>query len=117
MTVKSIICVGFVLPVDKDGLPIVDSFLTVSFDAIENMFTSAPSAKYAYVYMAQPLSHSAPPFCLACMGSDKKFTAQHVMLRWKHIYKECMKRDIHVVSFGGDGDSRIMKAMKISVSL
>ena len=55
---KTDCCVGFVLPVDQDGLPRVDSFLAVSFEAIEKMFASAPLAKYAYVYMAQPLCHS-----------------------------------------------------------
>ena len=58
------------------------------------MFRSTPLAKYAYVYMAQPLCQGVPPFCLACMGTDNKFTAQHVMLRWKYILcggfeKEC----------------------------
>ena len=110
-------CVGFVLPVDKNGLPEVDAFLAVSFSAIENMFHNTPLAKYAYVYMAQPLYRGVPPFCLACMGTDNKFTAQHVMLRWKHIYMQCWKRNIQVVSFGGDGDSRLMKAMRISVCL
>ena len=95
----------------NEALPIVDSFLAVSFSAIENMFSSASLAKYAYVYMAQP---TVPPFCLACMGTDNKFTAQHVMLRWKHIYMECQKRNLMVLSFGGDGDSRLMR---ISVSL
>ena len=51
------------------------------------------------------------------MGTDNKFTAQHVMLRWKHIYMECWKINILVVSFGGDGDSRLMKLLRISVSL
>ena len=74
-------CVGFVLPVDSDGLPLVDSFLAVSYKVIEDMFHSAAKAKYAYVYMAQPLSLNAPAFCLACIGSDNKFTAQHVLLR------------------------------------
>ena len=67
--------------------------------------------------MAQSLCLTAPPFCLACIGSDNKFTAQHVMLRWKHIYEECTKRGLLVLSFGGDGDSRIMDAMKQFVSL
>ena len=31
-------CVGFVLPVGQDGLPLIDSFLAVSFNAIESMF-------------------------------------------------------------------------------
>ena len=45
-------CVGFVLPVNESGLPKVDSFLAVSFEAIEKMFSSSQMAKHAYVYMA-----------------------------------------------------------------
>jgi len=85
-------CVGFVLPLNDEGLPLVDSFIAVSFNAMQVMFRSAAKAKYAYVYMAQSLCLKAPPFCLACIGSDNKFTAQHVMLRWKHIYEECSKK-------------------------
>ena len=102
---------------DDNGLPLVDSFLAVSFKAMEDMFKSVATAKYAYVYIAQSLCLNAPPFCLACIGSDNKFTARHVMLRWKYIYEECSKRDLVVLSFGGDGDSRVMGAMKQSVSL
>lgn len=105
------------LPVNACGLPIVDSYLAVSFTAIEKMFKTASFAKYAYVYMAQPLGSRDPPFCLACIGSDNKFTAEQVLLWWKYIYNECKKRVITVASFSGDGDSRIMNAMKTSVSL
>ena len=99
-------CVGF-------GLPEVDSFSATSFDAIEKMFTTQSVAKYAYVYMAQPLDLNVPAFCLACFGTNNRFTTDHVLSRWKHIGMECSKRKIQVVSFGGDGDSRIMKAMRV----
>ena len=104
------------LPLDDHGLPLVDSFLATSFAAIEKMFSSATIAKYAYIYMAQPLMADVPPFYLACLGTDQRFTAQHVLQRWQYIYSQCAERDISVVSFGVDGDSRVMKAM-ISVSL
>lgn len=104
-------CVGFVLPLNKLGLPLVDSCLAVSFEAIEKMFSKSNMAKYAYVYMAQPLGENAPSLCLSCVGTDNKFTAKHVLLRWQYILKECHKRNIHVVSFGSDGDSCLMKAM------
>lgn len=110
-------CVGFVLPLNDLGLPEVDSFLAISFDGIEMIFTSNKIAKYAYVYMAQPICDSIPSFCLAIIGTDNKFTAKCVLLRWKHILNECMKRNIHVLSVGGDGDSRLMRAMKLSVNL
>ena len=104
-------CVGF-------GLPEVDYFSATSFDAIEKMFTTQSVAKYAYVYMAQPLDLNVPAFCLACFGTNNRFTTDHVLSRWKHtIGMECSKRKIQVVSFGGDVDSRIMKAMRVSTGL
>ena len=108
-------CVGFVLPLSENGLPLIDSFLAVSFDAIKNMFAKHATAKYAYVFMAQPLAKNTPAFCLACFGTDNKFSAAHVLMRWRYIMHECEKKKIVVVSFGGDGDSRLMKAMKSSV--
>ena len=104
-------CVGFVLPVNKDELPLVDSFIAVSFKAIEKMFSENEIAKYAYVYMAQPVKEGIPAFCLACLGTNNKFTNETVLQRWKYVYKEYQKRNVHVLSFGGDGDSRVMKAM------
>ena len=38
------------------------------------------------------------------------------MQRWKCIVTECNKRNIAVLSFGGDGDSHIMKCMRVSSS-
>ena len=69
-------CVGFVLPL-KNRLPEIDSFLATSFDAVERMFADHTIARYAYVYMAQPLDHNIPAFCL---GTNNKFTAEHVLL-------------------------------------
>ena len=55
-------CVGFVLLLDQNDLPILDAFLAVSFKAMEKMFSSTAVAKYVYVYVAQPLCQSVPPF-------------------------------------------------------
>ena len=91
-------CVGFVLPLDVNGLPVVDAYLATSFTAIEAMFNSASISKYAYTYMAQPLASNIPPLCLACLGSDQKFTAQHVLQRWQYIYSQCAERGIRVAT-------------------
>ena len=110
-------CVGFVLPLNKQGLPEIDSFLAVSFEAIEKMFSTSQMSKYAYVYMATPLQQNTPSFCLACFGTDNKFTFEHVLKRWQYICEECQKRGIYVLAVGGDGDSRLMKAMRITADL
>ena len=98
-------CVGFVLPLNELGLPEMDSFLALTFEGMEAMFSDNTMAKYAYVYMAQPLCDSVPS---ACFGTDNKFTAKVILLRWQHILKECKKRNISVLSIGGDGDTRIL---------
>jgi len=67
--------------------------------------------------MAQPLCSTATPFCLACLGTNNQFTVREVLLRWKHIANECKRRGINVVSFGGDGDTRLLKAMKVTCKL
>ena len=110
-------CVGFILPLNEHRLPIIDSFIAVSFPVMENMFRKHAIAKYAYVYMAQPLCISVPPMCLACLGTDNKFDADNIMAWWKYIAEECTRQNIAVISFGGDGDSRLMKCMKVSSSL
>ena len=109
--------VGFVLPVDNNGLPITDSFVATSFDAIERSFSTGRISKYAFVYMAQPLNNCAPPFILACLSSDNRFDTEDVLKRWKYIYTECEKLNIEVISFGADGDSREMKSMRVSSEL
>ena len=69
-------CVGFVLPTDDLGLPKIDEHQAVSFEAIEKMFKTIPIAKYAYLYVIQPLKMNTPSFCLACLGTNNKFTAE-----------------------------------------
>ena len=52
-----------------------------------------------------------------CVGTDNKFNAETVILRWRYIVSECKKRNIHVISYGGDGATRLMRAMQISTGL
>ena len=74
-------------------------------------------SKYAYAYVAQPVGLNVPPFCFACIGNNNRFTAEDVLQRWKYIYSQCSARGIRVVSFGADGDTRELKAMKTACQL
>ena len=93
--------VGFVLPLDESGLPVTDKVLAVSFKAIENCFSTATIAKYAFLCVAQPVVVAAPSFILACMATDNRFNTEDVLKRWKYIHSKCMQRGITVVTFGG----------------
>ena len=77
--------VGFVLPYTEEGLPITDSFLAVSFNQIQQSFASTQVVNYAYVYIVAPLSEHTPTFCLACVGTDKRYTYNLVVQRWNYI--------------------------------
>jgi len=109
--------VGFVLPLDTEYLPIGGSFLATSFDGIEQMFSSASKASSVYICVAQPLSPSTPPFCLCLIGTDNRFDANSVTHRWKYTIKECKRRNIEVVSFSADGDSRLLTSMRVESKL
>ena len=109
--------VGFVLPCNENGLPLPNSFLATSFEVIEQCFRTCEVSKFAYIYVAQCVSPTVPAYCLACMGTNNSFTATDVLKRWRHIYLECQQRNVSVISFGGDGDSRLLRAMKISSQL
>jgi len=103
--------VGFILPCDDAGLPLADSFLATTFEAIEECFKTQQMSKLAYVYVAQCI---LPPFCLGCVGINNVFTATDVLKRWVHIYSQYQERSIRIVSFGVDGDYRLLRTMKIS---
>ena len=62
--------------------------------------------------MAKPLSVNIPPFCLACFGTDNKFTTEHIMLRC--IVQECQKRGLKVLSFGGTPSSVVKNHRQIN---
>ena len=108
--------VGFVLPLDNNSLPKINSFVATSFEVIETMFASSSKAFYAYIYMAQHVLN-VPPFCLALLGTDNHFDTKVVLQRWKYIVKECANRKIEVISFGSDGGSRLLTAMHTSSKL
>ena len=109
-------CVGFVLPI-RDGMIQCGVYEATSFDAITEMFKTRPLSKFAYVYVAQALCDGIPSFCLACIGTDNRFDYQSILFRWKYIFSELKKRSIQVINFSSDGDSRLLKAMLIMLSL
>ena len=77
------------------------------------MFSNNEISIYVYVYMVQPLSENILPFCL----STNKFTFETILNHWKYIFDECKKRGIHVVGYGSDRDSQLLKAMQIASAL
>ena len=86
----------------KNGLPNNHAFEANSFSELEEMFRTKVVANYAYVYEIQPLKEGLSSFCVACIGTDNKFTAEEVL---NYIYNELSLRGIYLICFAADGDS------------
>lgn len=103
---------GFVLPL-QDGVPNNDAYVATSAEAIESYFQTGEKADYAYCIMAQPLDTNSPAFCLAVYGTNNKFTSSDVCMRWTKIVTEASTYGIKIMGYSSDGDTRLLKAMKI----
>lgn len=104
--------VGFVLPLNNNGMPVTGSYPASSAAKIQDSFQSGVVASLAYVFITQPLIVNAPSFCLSLFGTNNKFYATDVVKRWKYII-ECLRSEgISVLRVSSDGDPRLLKAMR-----
>ncbi|KAK3919968.1 Phosphoserine aminotransferase [Frankliniella fusca] len=103
--------IGFVPPLDKDGLPTTDSFPATSAAEIKSYYDKGVVSSNAYLIVAQPLSPNAPSFCLCLYGTDNSFTAADVSQRWSWTKHFLEQLDIKIAGFSGDGDSKVLSAM------
>lgn len=102
--------VGFGPPL-VEGLPQVRSYPATSGDLIKQYFESGSVSDNAYVVMLQPLAENATPMCLALWGTDNRFDAASVDLRWTWAFKAFSDVGIQVVAFPADRDGKLLKAM------
>ncbi|CAF1276881.1 unnamed protein product [Rotaria sordida] len=110
--------VGFSLPLDNNGLPIINSYKTDSFTCLEQWYYNVPTAKSLNAFLIQPLSvlsSNKSPYVLAAYGTDNKFISSDVISRWHHIYQQCKAKGIRIVGFSTDCDSRYLHAMRVSL--
>ncbi|KAE8739183.1 hypothetical protein FOCC_FOCC015324 [Frankliniella occidentalis] len=103
--------VGFVLPLDNNGLPIIDSFPATSAEAIKSYFDSNETSHVVYCIIDKPLVHESPSFCLAMFGTDNRFTSNDVVKRWAWMKREANKYGIEIKGMSSDGDEKLLKAM------
>lgn len=110
--------IGFSLPLDDHGLPITNSFSTDSSFCFEQWYCNAPKSKSLNSCIVQPLSPSfnnCSPYLLAAYGTDNTFTTSDVIARWQQIFEQSKDKDIRIVGFATDCDSRYLLAMRLSL--
>lgn len=98
---------------DKNGLPRKGQFLANDAKTIYGYFhsESIKIANYIYVIMARPMQDASPSFVL-CTFAQPNFTHLDCTKRIKFIKRALADKGIQLLGWSGDGDSRILKAMK-----
>lgn len=106
--------VGFSLPLNENGMPVNDTFMARNVSEIQSHFENNSVSTTAYCIMAQSPVENVPPFSLTLFSTDNKFKSWDVLRRWSYLRTELGKEGIQVLTFASDGDSKLLKAMKIS---
>lgn len=107
--------IGFVLPLDENGMPIKFSFPARSVSEIHRHFLNPSNvvSSTAYVQMAQPLEENSAPFCLMIFLIDNTFTADNVLKRWRFQASKLKEKGITINNMSTDGDPKALLAMKV----
>ncbi|GAB0086766.1 hypothetical protein DMENIID0001_009430 [Sergentomyia squamirostris] len=108
--------VGLVPPLKK-GIPQIRSFPCTTPEQVKGYIDTISKSEYVYVVLAQPLVINAPPFLLITFGTDNTFTSDDVLNRWNTLIEQLKSQNIDILGFSSDGDTRLLKAMKIKTGL
>ncbi|GAB0093294.1 hypothetical protein DMENIID0001_083760 [Sergentomyia squamirostris] len=108
--------VGLVPPLKK-GIPQIRSFPCTTPEQVKGYIDTISKSEYVYVVLAQPLVINAPPFLLMTFGTDNTFTSDDVLNRWNTLIEQLKSQNIDILGFSSDGDTRLLKAMKIKTGL
>lgn len=103
---------GFSLPLNENGMPIVNSFnASTSNEIIRHFSKKNVIGNHVNVVMAQPLA-DIPAFCLLLFATDGAYTSLDVSKRWKHIVERLRDENIEVLTFSSDSDQKYNSAMR-----
>ncbi|CAF5063081.1 unnamed protein product, partial [Rotaria sp. Silwood1] len=68
--------------------------------------------------MFQPLpsihTTSPSPFLISAYGVDNTFTTNDILRRWIFIFEKCIQKQIRIIGFSTDADSKYMRAMRLT---
>jgi hypothetical protein len=107
--------IGFT-PSLKNGLPEINSFSTESFSELENWFNTLTRSRLLNLQMIQPINLngvSCSSFLLSAYGTDNHFTAEDILMKWMSIVNHCNEKNVKVVGFATDCDSRYLRSMRL----
>lgn len=109
--------VGFVLPLNENGMPESGKFKNVSAKKLVMALSEQPKSSYVYTVMVQPLQQGAASFCICVFGTDNKFKTPDVKKRIDQIKQRLTEFGVTVLGVSSDGDSRLLKYMRLQINL
>lgn len=85
--------IGITLPFDnRTGCPQRYEFTARDQDEIKKYMQHNKST-LVYIIMAIPMKEGIPPFILQLFGTDNKFNATNVVMRWNYTTQDLKKYD------------------------
>lgn len=109
--------VGLVLPMNPSGMPIPFWFLAENVSKMQHSLLNFPKSNDVYTVMSRPLNVNAPSFCLSLFGTDNKFKTSQVLKRWAVTESLCENKEVTILGWSSDGDTRCLRAMRIRSGL
>jgi hypothetical protein len=55
------------------------------------------------------------PYIVSAYRKKNKISAIDILRKWIYMYNQCKQRNVNLVGFSSDGDSRYLKAMQLSL--
>lgn len=111
--------IGFTTPLNDNGLPVINQFKTNSYSELEQWFQNIDKSTLVNVHLIEPILtdvasfvHSRP-YIIGAYGINNTHSASDIIRRWIYMYNQCKERNINLVGFSTDCDSRYFKAMRI----
>lgn len=105
--------IGFVLPLNKNGLPTPYSFAARNETEICHHFSSKNiESTFINVVMAQPIAVNANAFCSLVFGSDNRYTSKDISNSWKYLIKKLADLGIKVLTIASDCDPKYSVSMR-----
>lgn len=98
--------VGFVPPLDKNGMPVRHLFPARNAAEIQDHYLKYTVGTSTYTITAKPLAENVPPFVLTLFLTDNKFSSIHVLNRWLFIRRELKRKGIDTFGYSSDGDTK-----------
>ena len=109
--------IGFSLPLDNHGFPVINSYSTNSLTQLEEWCLEVNKAKQINIHVVQPISsslHHPSSYLLGAYGTDNQFTSKDVLCRWRSIFEQSKAQGIRILGFSTDCDGRYLKVMRLS---